>query len=155
MRLASESFACVYLFTQALSCYGACSESSRIRRIFSCCASNIIRCHAQRGYADSLRLGGGSLGTGSSILPPSYCKRSVDLVQKSGEIEDAAAEHQRHQNQVGPEDPERNTDRPRHLNLGQPFRGTLLFQDIIQRMDDAESVYIRGYSHSCHNSPLY
>src|ERR1700730_17642163 len=125
MRLASESFACVYLFTQALSCYGACSESSRIRRIFSCCARNIIRCHAQRGYAASLRLGGGSLGTGSSILPPSYCKRSMDLVQKTGEIEDVVAEHQRHPNQVGPQKRERNKDRPRHANLAKPFRGTL------------------------------
>jgi hypothetical protein len=30
-----------------------------------------------------------------------------------------------------------------------------LFRDIIQRMNDAESVHIRGYSHRCHDSPLY
>src|ERR1700723_3635959 len=114
-----------------------------------------MRCRAQRGIAAGLRQCGGSLGTGSSILPPLFCKRLVNLVKKTGEIEDVVAEHQRHQDQVGPQDSERKTRGPRHPNLAKTNRRTLLFRDIIQRMDDAESVHIRGYSHSCHDSPLY
>ena len=72
------------------------------------------------------------------------CERLVDLVQKTGEIEDVVAEHQRHQNQVGPQEPKRNTHRPRHANLAKTFGGAPLFGNVIQWMDNAESRYIRG-----------
>ena len=96
---------------------------------------------SERGIAASLRLCGGSLGTGSSMLPPSYREWLVDLVQKTREIEDVVAEHQRHQNQVGPQKREGNKDRPRHANLAKPFRRTLLFSSNLNLITDKGNIY--------------
>ena len=57
-------------------------------------------------------------------------------------IDDVITKHERHQNQVSPQDSQRDADGPRHLNLSNLLGRTLLLSNVIEQVGDTKFIHI-------------